>query len=828
MRAAAALMPFLRFLLAVLGLMTFTGEILAQAPKVRIVSALIGLPPGNPQFERLEPYSHVCKFGSWAPIYLECEVLQPIDGGAELVIEAPDPNGITTTLTLPLDLTPAKPGATIRSSDLPLCPHVRPAAGGEVTLIIRGPNGAAISEPFRVRSLRLREPATYVVLSLGGYLPGFELPAPATGAAQEPTPGGPIRGGRVELAAITDPQKLPDQWFGYDGADLIILTTGSGEFLERIFGDGAGPGELRRREALFEWVRRGGRLVVTVGANADLVRRLPALQAILPYSIRESEPSRSVTVLPLFWSARQTAQTTIQGGNLAAASGFPVVNLAANPHRPARIVSPPPARQSEDTPPVAVQSSFGLGKITLIAFDLDRSPFTEFGSRAEFWDWVLREGGANRASIGNESRSLPPGAAATGAEDELAGALRNHLDTFEQVPVISFGWVAVLIVLYLILIGPVEYYFLRRVLQRPELTWLTFPIIVASVCFAVYLTADSLKGRDLRVNKIDVVEIVADFDESSGKPTGHAYGRSWVTLFSPKIDNYTIGVRPAPEWIAPGEPGGSLISWVGGPRSGQGSLLRRGYSYHTEPAEHVIADALVDVPVPMWSTRSVAANWAAKLDPVSPAIESRLEHPPGDPSRVIGTFVNRMPFPAIEDCVAFYAGQAYPLGTIISDQEVRLILDQGPPATQWIQDRSRLADILARVSGSPATPTASRQQQQAAAAPETDPLPLWGYLFHESALPNVEGAFPQNASLRGLDQSWRLTQDNRSEVIVVGRVPAMTGPSDSLFGGPNSASRLWLKGVPGSDPAPAIPGYSRQETYIRLYLPIRPVEATPK
>src|SRR4029077_17802627 len=159
----------------------------------------------------------------------------------------------------------------------------------------------------------------------------------------------------------------------------------------------------------------------------------------------------------------------------------------------------------------------------------DRPPFTDFSMRAEFWDWVLREGGANRAS-GGDGKPRPGGSAPTEEEDRVAAAIRNHTDTFDGVPVVSFGWVAILIVLYILLIGPVEYFFLKRVLGRLELTWITFPIIVLMVSLAAYFTAYSMKGRELKVNKIDVV----DFDPASGR----VYGTTLFTLFSPRIDDY--------------------------------------------------------------------------------------------------------------------------------------------------------------------------------------------------------------------------------------------------------------------------------------------------
>jgi hypothetical protein len=825
MRTAAPSPSPLRILVAAASLLALAGPVAAQ-PKVRIASARVGLPPLG---ETSPEAGGVTKFAAWAPVYVELELLAEVTDPAELVVETPDADGVTTSLAVPLDLATVRPGTVLHSRDLRLMPYLRPAAGtGETTVTVRTAGGAALSEPFRIRSLRPRDPRTYVVLALGSRLPGFQLPRPSTAAGGGvESAGETLRGGHVELAAITDVGQLPDHWIGYDGADLVVLTTGSEEFVKRLFDDKAAAPDRARRAALLEWVNRGGRLVVSVGANASLVASLPALQAILPRHIRSNEPSRQVTQLPLYWSARETSQSTTINGNLTAKGGpFPVANFAPRPDHPGRVVVPPPSRQADEHDTVAVQSGSGLGRITLIGFDLDRPPFTDFGMRAEFWDWVLREGGANRASVGSEGKPQSTTAGPTDEEDEAALALRTHVDTFDGIPVVSFGYVAFLIGLYILLIGPLEYYFLKRVFGRLELTWLTFPVIVLTICVAAYLTAAAVKGRELRVNKVDVVDVVADFDPKTGKPSGTVYGTSWFTVFSPRIDAFTIGVTPAPGWTG-GEAELGLVGWLGGPRSGRASLLRRRYGYHVDPPSRV-ADGLDGVPIQVWSTKSFTARWTGPIDPAAPVVESRLEHPPGDPTRAIGTFVNRMPFDEVTDCVAFYAGFAHPIGTVLSGQEVRLVLDRGQQANQWLQERGQLTDLLGRVpAGSGPTPVPN-QSTGSVPTIRSNALPLWGVLFHEAALRNDEGVIPRNASLRRLDQSWRLAPDNRDEVIVVGRVAPKAGPLEGTVGGKDSPSRVWLKGLPGQQQEPAaVAGRARQETYVRLYLPVLPAGKVP-
>jgi hypothetical protein len=392
---------------------------------------------------------------------------------------------------------------------------------------------------------------------------------------------------------------------------------------------------------------------------------------------------------------------------------------------------------------------------------------------------------------------------------------------------VSFFWVALLIVLYILLIGPIEYYFLKRILGRLELTWITFPLIVLTVSLAAYFTAYSMKGRDLKINKVDVLDV----DPASGR----IYGTTWFTIFSPRIDNYTLGVTPGEGWSADAEPTGTTVNWVGAPRGGRASLLRRSYRYHSDA--NSLANGLEKVPIQVWSTKSFVSNWSAKIDPTAPVFESRLEHPPGDPTAVVGTFVNHLPVltsgessPVLSDCVVFYAGQAYPLpgGTIRSGETIRLVLDKGERAAQWLQTNSKLEELLSRAS----TYNAGRASGPKATGPQTTvtatngfgsgPLPLLGMLFHESSLRFSEGVIPGNASLRRLDQSWRLAPDNRGEVILVGRVAPAAGPAEQTLSAPGSPSRLWLKAIPGTGATRTpIPGTGRQETWVRVFLPVK-------
>lgn len=808
-------LSFLAVAVSVLGV----GTVQAQRPKVAITDAKIGLPAGAFSGERTDAQqaAPVFKNQSWAPIYLSLELLDKVPGSAFLKVDTTDDDDLRTTLTIPLgNLSDRNPGEVIRPDELPFIPYVRPgeAAGGSVTLTLYNAEGDRLSEPSSQRYLRGRSKSSYIVVGLGSNLPGFDLPDPNRSANEAPVGArGPLRGGRVETSTISNVRLMPDRWIGYESADLVVLTTGSAtnEFLAELFGS---PAAEPRRAALLEWVRRGGKLLITVGGNAQLLSQYPVFTELLPVPLLADEPSRAVADLTMNWRAPGGLQktTTLRS---KPGSPFPIARLDEDSDRSGRVLlrSNPFVNAPDQTEyPLVVQSAFGLGKITVVSLDLDRSPVIDVPTdlKASFWDWLVREAGSDRASVGsgvNENVSYGYG---YNTEDGFSSALKDRVDDFQEVPVISFGWVALFIALYTLLIGPVEYLFLKKVVGRLELTWVTFPLIVLSVSAAAYFTAYAIKGNDLRINKIDLVDV----DPASGR----VYGRTWFSIFSPRIDSYNIGVEPRPEWVGtrpnlPTPP--TLVGWMAGGRSGGGNIVSRGYAYHTDVADREYADGLLGVPIQVWSTKAFQANWSTWLSTNEPLIESRLYHPPGDPTALSGRIINRLPIGAIQNAKLLYAGSVYDLGSLGSGVPVTPVLDSTTIDADWMKTEASVDNIGSQNQY-------DYQYGEANIGSSLRNRSLWGLFFYEKAL-SAGRTDLENAAFRDLDQSWRINDGYRAQAILLARIGPISGPAEDLLtaaDGP-SPTTLWLRNLPNEgQPRQPVPGTLHQETYIRIFLPV--------
>jgi hypothetical protein len=794
--------------LALLLLLPLLAE--AQSSKiVNIDSVRIGFltppsEPGDPVDAKSRP--SYFKPGTWTPIYVDITAGQLGLENAFLTVETPDNDDIQNSYTVPLPrldpkeyfqaVTYCKPGSD----------------GGDFVIRIHNEKD---SQDFAKKTLSF---ADYGHLSLNELLylgAGSRLGGLRRLANTISEEGQKQNAARSQLyqprtSYVDDADQLPTRWFGYDSVDLMVLTTGNRDFTNKLLEE-----QNRRKEALVEWVQRGGHLLISAGRNQDVVAKLVTRMAI-PLGVRLTGAS-PVDKLPELdsWCGAQTPLQT-QPSKDGKKPTFDVAKLTPNTKDLDVLLA-----QKSDESPLIIRTPFGMGQVTLIAFDLDTQPFTSWTGQSQFWEKLLTETHHLPHDPGKRNRNNQNNPWGMEMSEEVAARLQNSLEQFEDVPMISFGWVALFILIYIVVVGPLDYFFLKKVVKRLELTWITFPAVVLVVSAVAYFAAYAIKGNDLRINKVDLVDI----DLLEGPSKARTYGQTWFTLFSPRIQLYTIGIEPsAPDWSVPAAEGrqnpSTLVSWLARPGTGFGesnrtrsqSLFRRSYSYAPD------ATGLVGVPIQVWSSKSFTARWESPLDSKRTPFKIDLRHPAdpdnpkGNVKDVTGSITNQLPF-AVEDAWLVYGdGEAmaktFSLGAIQANETKKIEIHRnqgGNDLSQW-------------------TPAAVQRniQFRGFGASSNEPSGqviewLKKAMFHDASQLDML----RNNTVRHLDQKWRLTR-HADEAVLYFRLPPKKTDAEAVNQAPETPTRLWLGELPNpSKKRPDLKGRMQQETYVRIFLPVK-------
>jgi hypothetical protein len=602
------------------------------------------------------------------------------------------------------------------------------------------------------------------------------------------------------VARVESVKDMPRHWFGYQGADVALLTTSNADFVKELIND------KPRHQALTEWVARGGKLVISAGRNSDL------LPALAPEVIEAADTRKlaRIKVVPgglqphqLFGLSTYVKQGTavLEGLPAKAGDASGPIALANFQRKPGKDIEVLADAGDRDNHPILVRIPYGTGQIILAAWDLDQAPFKNWVGEFDFWKHLQVDLGVPLTVQQN------PGYGNFGNADnsnDIASGLYSSLQSFPEVSNISFGWVALFIFVYILVVGPLDYFFLKKVVKRLELTWITFPSVVLIVSVVAYFTAYALKGNDLLINKADLVDI--DLEGQT------AYGRTWFTLFSPRIQYYTIGLEPAaPMWTrTPGEDDKAstvLMSWMGRPGDGFGafgrsrsqSLFRRSYSYAPE------ATGLEGVPIQVWTMKTFEGSWVRPLDPDKPPLVADLSFGGEGGRQLQGTITNQLPVNLV-DVHLIYSGQnkdVYSLGKpLVSDVPQRIVARQTGTVSDWLNNRA-------------SQPMNVGPGQRQVSGKED--------IFKRIEFFQIDNRQAQNVTLRNLDSSWRLRLKN--EVILVARVAQMQGNAEKVTADAVSPSRLWLGKLPSAnDTRPSLLGNLTQDTYVRVFIPVKAAE----
>jgi hypothetical protein len=265
--------------------------------------------------------------------------------------------------------------------------------------------------------------------------------------------------------------------------------------------------------ALVRWVEGGGRLVLGGGAGARRV------MAGMPDPLRPAEPGEVRDV---------TAPAAL--GDFA---GYPI-------QAPGPVPAAPPDQLrgrvivAEGETPIVVQDNLGQGWVGYLALDPAAAPFHGWGGALRFWQRLFAPGAGLEANV---PRDIP----ARALESEQMGYALANLPSLE-LP--SVRWLTVLLAVYILLVGPVNYLALRR-LGRLSAAWITIPALTLLFSVGSYGLGYTLRGSDVIVHQIGIVPLTAS-TSMEGDPTaatnGDVAARAYVGLFSPSRGNYDLRV----------------------------------------------------------------------------------------------------------------------------------------------------------------------------------------------------------------------------------------------------------------------------------------------
>ncbi|MCH7688524.1 MAG: hypothetical protein IH899_17890, partial [Planctomycetes bacterium] len=442
----------------------------------------------------------------------------------------------------------------------------------------------------------------------------------------------------LQVVEFETASQLPVQSSAYDSLDALLI---SDHF----------DLDEQRNQAVRDWVWGGGHLILSAGRDVESYKQ-SSLYEWVGELIPLEKPTRlrEVSRLEMFVGSKTRLDIRV---SLQAAK-IRMQDKTINDPTQGEIVQPGFSGQvfvSGLEGPLLVRVPFGFGRITFLGLDLHRPPLSTWKSTSNIVRKILF--GENQALM-NRTHSTSRQLTSSGITD-LASQLHASQDYFPKIHRFTLWKVLGLMLMYLVLIGPVDYFLVHRLLKRPQWTWLTFPLIVAVSVLLAVQTARAFNQDELRVNQLDVLDIDV--------ATQSARIQSWMTLYSPETRRYHVSVQPGDFASKEDVPTDHLrtssnlstprLSWSGIPESTfEGMYRPAGFEigrpdYNFSP----LSTEIKDLPIPIWSTKSLMGFWNRKTDPLDPLVESQLTS--SGTRQLSGTIVHHLKAPLDDWILAF-------------------------------------------------------------------------------------------------------------------------------------------------------------------------------
>lgn len=341
---------------------------------------------------------------------------------------------------------------------------------------------------------------------------------------------------------------FPDNPLALEGIDMLYLNS-----------EKAADLSIGQVNALMAWLQNGGHLVIGVEQLTDIngtpwlrelvpctltsIVNVSAHQALLEWALSgrvmpDSGDQNRVPSVPQFSGRQRFANPANPQPNGARPQTLPppsapAVNSADLVADDAQFDSTPiqvatgkirdgTVLIGDPAAPLAIDGKCGRGRITVLTFSPEREPFLSWKNRV--WFWSKLAGVPASAYLNNAMMVV--------SRLSSDGIFRAMIET-KQVRKLPLGWLLALLVAYLVVIGPLDQYWLKKI-NRQMLTWVTFPCYVVFFSALIYFIGFHLRAGELEWNELNVVDILPDHDRAVLR------GQTYLSIYSPNNEHYQL------------------------------------------------------------------------------------------------------------------------------------------------------------------------------------------------------------------------------------------------------------------------------------------------
>lgn len=303
-----------------------------------------------------------------------------------------------------------------------------------------------------------------------------------------------IPGSRSDAAvALLTLDDLPETAVAWSALDVLIFNDTDSSQLTTL-----------QRTALEIWLKNGGQLIVTGGANWQ--KTAVSLTDLLPVTV---DGSRSVDDLPGL-RERIGIEFRDPGPYVVATSSLRSGELIFR----------------QDELPLLARQSFGRGSVYFLALDPRLAPLLDWDGSDAIWAAIA---------------SRVPTVSNWGLGPQNSYAATEAISSLPTLALPSILQLVGFLLVYTVVAGPLNYWILKRRNQL-EKAWLTIPALVIIFSAITYFTGFQLRGNDTIINQISVAY--------SQTGAGQAKVYSLLGLYSPQRTTYDL-VLPQNSLVRP-------------------------------------------------------------------------------------------------------------------------------------------------------------------------------------------------------------------------------------------------------------------------------------